>query len=130
MPQYTLQQFAEITGGTLQGKGNTVIEHLETDSRNINIWPGSIFIAIKGPRHDGHAHILELIEKGICSFLVERHAGRLLEQHKVNGVIVNNTVEAMQQIAAHYRNHLSMPVIGITGSNGTVSYTHLRAHET
>ena len=72
MPQITLEQIAEITGGTLTGDGSRLIDSLETDSRSIYPGEKKIFLAIRGQRHDGHTFIPELIERGIENFLAER----------------------------------------------------------
>jgi len=118
MPQLTLEKIAEITNGKHSGDSNQFIEFIETDSRNLYNGDRNIFIAIRGPRHDGHAYIPELIERGIKNFLVERveSIGKL--KRKINLVQVENSIDALQQLASWYRTNLKMPVIAITGSNG------------
>lgn len=118
MPQYTLHQLAVITGGKLIGDKNRVVDALETDSRTIRVDEKCMFIAIKGPRHDGHDHIPEMISKGIRNYLVEYVPPASKEIPGINYIVVSDTVESLQKIAAHYRSGLSMPVVAITGSNG------------
>ena len=71
------------------------------DSRNIISSPNTLFFAIRGQRHDGHYFIEELYDRGIQNFL-----------------LVKNSIEALQKLAAFHRNKFKYPVIGITGSNG------------
>lgn len=75
-----------------------------------------MFFAISGPNNDGHTYINELIDKGVRHFVVthipETAAG------KANFLVVENTLEALQKLAAYYRSLFDFPIIGITGSNG------------
>jgi alanine racemase len=118
MPQFTLQQLAKLTGGKLTGKGEQIIETLETDSRRITAVPKSIFVAINGIRHDGHRYIAELYQRGIKNFLIDDQNFSTNNLTGANFVVVRNTVAALQDIAAFYRKSLKMPVVAITGSNG------------
>ncbi len=93
---------------------------LLTDSRFLSQPSKTLFIAIKGERHDGHLFIKELMEKGVKSFIVSE------EWAKDNGVLLTkarfwvtaNPVKTLQEIAVNHRNQFDIPVIGITGSNG------------
>jgi UDP-N-acetylmuramyl pentapeptide synthase len=118
MPQYTLSQIAEVTNGKLIGAESIVIDTIETDSRKINTSQGSIFIAIKGLRHDGHMYIKELYQRGIKNFIAQNIPLGLRGQTELNFVLVKDSIEALQALASHYRKKLSMPVVAITGSNG------------
>lgn len=118
MPKLTLEKIAIITNGLLTGDGQHLIDALETDSRNNTQDENVLFIAIKGPRHDGHSFVPELIERGIKNFVTERDDVFGNERQRVNHIRVNNSIIALQQIAAWYRKNLKMPLIAITGSNG------------
>ncbi len=118
MPKITLKEIAAITKGELTGSSNHIIEMLETDSRNISIDDKSIFVAIKGLRHDGHDHISELYDRGLRNFLVAKSAQVKKPKKNVNLISVDDPVEALQQLAAYYRQRLKMPLVAITGSNG------------
>ena len=118
MPQITLEKIADVTKGVLTGDGDQVIEFLETDSRNINPGDEKIFIAIKGPRHDGHVFIPELIKTGVKNFLAEETDVLENAGNKVNYIRVKSSIAALQQLAGWYRESLHMPVVAITGSNG------------
>jgi Alr-MurF fusion protein len=118
MPKITLKQIALITHGMLTGNGDQIIEMMETDSRNLSIDEKSIFIAIKGLRHDGHNHINELYERGLRNFLVARSSRVNLPKKDVNIISVDDPIDALQKLASFQRQQLKMPVIAITGSNG------------
>ncbi|MBA4848815.1 bifunctional UDP-N-acetylmuramoyl-tripeptide:D-alanyl-D-alanine ligase/alanine racemase [Emticicia sp. BO119] len=100
-----------ITGATV----------LLTDSRFVSQPQQSIFFAIKGERHDGHNFIEELYEKGVREFVVEKKAASpdLNERFaEAKFWLVENGIRALQNLAAEHRRKYTIPVIGITGSNG------------
>ncbi len=92
------------------------IDSVSIDSRSLQNGPGTLFFAITGPNYDAHTYIGNLIENGVRSFVVT-HIPENLE-NKAVFLIVDNTLEALQQFAAYYRGLFDFPVIGITGSNG------------
>lgn len=75
-----------------------------------------MFFAISGPNNDGHTYINELIDKGVRHFVVT-HIPEIAAG-KANFLVVENTLEALQKLAAYYRSLFDFPIIGITGSNG------------
>jgi len=88
-----------------------------TDSRKAIPQDGSVFFAVSGEHHDGHQYIQTLYEAGIRQFVVEKDcpvqkftAGNFLK--------VDSSIQALQKIAAHHRAKFTLPVVGITGSNG------------
>lgn len=113
---YTLDHIARITRSASIVPAAQV-EHLLLDSRKIYSPATSLFFALKGPRRDGHQFIPELYRKGVRNFMVSSDVdtGAFPE---ANVVVVNDTLEALQQLAAWHRTQFNIPVIGITGSNG------------
>lgn len=91
--------------------------HLLTDSRKPVLHEGSCFFAITGERHDGHDYIRSLYESGIHQFVVEKNFP-LKNFSQSNVLLVDSAIEALQKIVAHHRAQFTIPVIGITGSNG------------
>jgi Alr-MurF fusion protein len=115
---YTIQHIATITRGAARLANNeSVIEQLLLDSRKVYSPGTSLFIAIKGARRDGHAFIKDIYNKGVRNFIISE-AVTVDEFTGANFITVENTLTALQQIAAHHRKHFSTPIIGITGSNG------------
>lgn len=93
------------------------VEHLLLDSRKAFSPTTSLFFAIVSSRRDGHDFIGELYRKGVRSFVVSRSFDEPVFKD-ATFIQVNDTVEALQQIAAYHRAQFDIPVIGITGSNG------------
>ena len=118
MPQITLQKIADITHGKLYGMGGETVVNLETDSRRITSASDSIFVAIKGLRHDGHRFIPDIYQRGIKNFLIDNPGFSFSTFPNANFIVVENATSALQELAASYRATLKMPVVAITGSNG------------
>lgn len=111
-------QLNEILNGTvLQLSVDRVVENLILDSRKAIIGEGSVFFAIKGTHHDGHAYIDSLYKSGLRQFIVEYDVV-VTKYPEANFLQVHSSINALQEIAAHHRRKFSIPVIGITGSNG------------
>ena len=116
----TLQQIAQACGGKLVCPEGQTIPDTEAacvviDSRQIE--QDGIFIATKGERVDGHSFIPQVFEKGalgvVCEELPEVLPGVCIQ--------VEDSFRALQDIAASYREQLTIPVVGITGSVGKTS---------
>jgi len=112
-------QLEKITGGkNLSLHSNDLIATLAIDSRKVTGLQDVLFLAIEGERHDGHQYIHELYQKGVRQFVIERPVNNIHELEKANIIQVTSSIDALQKIAAHHRQEFSIPVIGITGSNG------------
>lgn len=116
---YTFQRISAAVNeaNVLAPQPGLVIQKLCIDTRKL-VSPGyTLFIALKGMRQDGHQYIQQAYNKGVRSFLVQ--AGFDTEGFPdSNFIVVENTVTALQEIAAWHRQQFNLPVIGITGSNG------------
>jgi len=128
---YTIEEITSITNGTVRGDSKAIVNSLFIDSRNHFNENNVLFIAIKGDFNDGHEYLIELYEKGLRNFIIERTAreklipkvrffkkNKSLQFIEANIIVVENAVVALQKIAAHHRRKFDIPVIGITGSNG------------
>lgn len=108
------------------------IRHLLTDSRQLGNEPdATLFFALKTDKNDGAKYIPQLIERGVKAFVVEQSSldqlaelARLAELAKLAQLaelvflVVEDSLAALQQLAAYKRSLYTGPVIGITGSNG------------
>lgn len=99
-----------------EAKSSDRIEHISIDSRSLENSKKTLFFALKGPNNDGHKHIKELISNGVCYFVVQKIPEGVA--NKAHFLVVENTLAALQKLAAHYRQTFKFPIIGITGSNG------------
>ncbi|WP_131776452.1 UDP-N-acetylmuramoyl-tripeptide--D-alanyl-D-alanine ligase [Legionella impletisoli] len=91
------------------------------DSRQVN--PGSLFIAIKGERFDGHDFIKEAITQGAAAVVCQRKA----ELVNVPQLVVQDTLMALADIARYHRSKFTCGVIALTGSNGKTSVKEMIA---
>ena len=101
----------------MQQTGNPSIAHLVFDSRSISFADKSLFFSLHTGQQDGHRFISDAYRKGVVNFIVDKEVS-VPDLPEANVLLVGNTLEALQQLAAFHRSHFQIPVIGITGSNG------------
>jgi UDP-N-acetylmuramoyl-tripeptide--D-alanyl-D-alanine ligase len=87
------------------------------DSRTIN--PGDLFFALKGPSHDGHSYVKQVLDAGAAGAVVEREF--TLPDAAAPLLRVEDTLAALQQTASWARSQYNGTVIGVTGSAGKTS---------
>jgi alanine racemase len=115
--QYHISQIASIIKGQIITSGeDVVVRELLTDTRRAVFPESSLFFALRGDRRDGHSFIKEAFKKGIRNFIVGHPPEDTLTGSNI--ILVGDVLEALQRLAAHHRSQYSIPVIGITGSNG------------
>ena len=113
-------KIAELTGAKIISFHSEIqLQYLLLDSRKINAPALSLFFAIKGIRHDGHQFIPSLYQKGVRCFIIES-GGEINYSNfpEANFWEVPKSIVALQQIVTEHRKKFTIPVIGITGSNG------------
>ena len=92
---------------------------VSTDTRQIT--PGSIFFALKGDKFNANEFAAEALEKGASYVVIDEEKFRKDDRY----LVVPNVLEALQKVARHHRDQLSIPVIGLTGSNGKTTSKEL-----
>ena len=112
----------------IQFKGtpdNREISFITYDSRKVK--PGTLFVAISGMQTDGHEFIPQAIENGAVAILSN---GRSPKTKAVPILQVKDPRLAMSQISAQFYGNPSekMNIVGITGTNGKTSITHILHH--
>ena len=117
---YSPQQIAEITNSKFTGGTFQKVNFFLNDSRSLQTPNESLFIALKTTRNNGHNFIPDLIEKGVKSFLIQENEFDVSKYKNtdVAFIISENPLKAIQALAAYHRKQFTIPVIGITGSNG------------
>jgi len=92
---------------------------LSTDTRRIT--PNSIFFALKGENFDANKFAAEALNMGARYVVIDNPV------YKTNDrmLLVNNSLEALQQLAQYHRRQLGLPVIALTGSNGKTTTKEL-----
>jgi len=117
---YTITELVEILRpiGTLISDKGLQIHTLAFDSRKLRNGESSLFFALKGLR-DGHQFLDEAFSQGVRNFVVSEQ--NLLDSERLPGanfLLVRDTLDAMQVLAAFHRSLFHYPVLAITGSNG------------
>ncbi|WP_114495737.1 UDP-N-acetylmuramoyl-tripeptide--D-alanyl-D-alanine ligase [Fontibacillus phaseoli] len=109
-----LAEIAAMCGGYVANAGDSdlIIEGVVTDSRKIT--PGCLFIPLAGERFDGHDFAGDCLQAGAAAVLWAAPK----ETPPGPGIIVEDTLEAMQALAKSYLAACGTKVVGITGSNG------------
>ncbi len=116
--QYTIKEIAEIIKGKEEFSApERRVTRLLTDSRSLSFPEETIFFAIKTKNGNGHKYIKGLYNKGVRNFIVNNTEG-LEGLTGANFIIVDDSLAALQTLAAHHRSLFDIPVIGITGSDG------------
>ncbi len=96
---------------------------LSDDSRRIA--PGALFVALRGTRDDGHAFVIDAVAAGASAVVVEEP----LALGPTPQIIVPQTIRAASRLADRFYGSpsRSLPVAGITGTNGKTTTTYLLA---
>ena len=117
MKNMTLALAAKACGGRLCGvyDENTELGRAVIDSRAVE--PGDLFVAYKGEKVDGHDFIASAFDRGAACCLAQRVP--LGETRPI--LLVEDVQRALERIAAAYRDILTLPLVGITGSVGKTS---------
>ena len=120
MIELTLNEILEATGGRARAplpEGR--IADITLDSRAVS--DGSVFVALKGERADGHDFVKGLEGRALCA-VVEREVDADIPQ-----IIVGSTYRAVGAIGAYIREKSGVTVVGVTGSVGKTSVKELTA---
>ena len=114
-PSISLDELLAATGGRLlKPTAITSIAGASVDSRHVS--PGSVFVALRGERVDGHRFVAEAVRGGVAATLVERPVEGI--EGDVAIVLVPDALHALQELAAWWRGRSAVRVVGITGSTG------------
>jgi alanine racemase len=109
----------KITNGrNLLYSNDLQIVSLCVDSRKATSDEGTLFFAIRGERNDGHDYLHSLYKMGVRQFVIESSLEDPESFAGANIIHVSSSIQALQSIVAFHRSQFSIPVVGITGSNG------------
>ena len=92
---------------------------IATDTRRIE--PGSLFFALRGATFDGNKFAAEALAKGAAYAVVDDPAAAADERI----VLVDNVLEALQELAREHRRALGIPILAVAGSNGKTTTKEL-----
>ncbi|MEE4197016.1 MAG: UDP-N-acetylmuramoyl-tripeptide--D-alanyl-D-alanine ligase [Bacteroidales bacterium] len=94
---------------------------ITTDSRVVK--RDGLFFALKGEHFDGNAYARQAIDHGCAYAIIDNPSFKQGEQF----ILVRDVLTTLQLLANYHRQHLDIPVIGITGSNGKTTTKELIA---
>src|SRR5262249_31959642 len=99
---------------------------ISIDSRTAGA--GELFIAIHGPRHDGHDHVPGALASGAVGAVVaERQLGRYPDEVRGRCIPVADTFKALQRLATAVRENWGGKIAGVTGSVGKTTTKEILA---
>lgn len=112
--KFLLSDIAEICGGRLCGC-DMEVSSVITDSRSCAVTSEAMFVAINGLNHDAHDFVESMLSRGTRAFMVEREMSLPSD---CGAVVVEDSLTALQRLAAYNRSRFEGLVVAITGSNG------------
>ena len=115
---YKISDITRIIGATRKGCEDANINWLLIDSRSLSFPEETLFFAIKTNKNDGHKYIDDLYKKGVKNFVVSEIPFEMQSYKLCNFLIVDDTLQALQTLAAYNRAQYNIPIVSITGSNG------------
>ena len=117
-PNYNVKDISEIIAlNAVLRDPDQLIAHLLTDSRKIFDPSTTIFFALNAKR-DAHQYIAPLYEIGVRCFVISQNQFDISIFPDANFIWVEDSLAALQKLAAFHRQQFKYPIIGITGSNG------------
>jgi UDP-N-acetylmuramoyl-tripeptide--D-alanyl-D-alanine ligase len=122
----TLQQIQNMieVKNNISSFQDVTIHGVTIDSRKIQ--PGNLFIPFKGEHSDGHKYVEAALKSGAAAALWQKDVPNPPANLPI--LIVEDTLEAIQELARSYRNELHVKVVGITGSNGKTTVKDMTAN--
>ena len=116
---YTIEEVTTLIGAHRYGTAEASIGFLLTDSRSLCFAEETLFFALTTSRNDGHRYIADLHRRGVRNFVVQHlPADYATTYADSNFLKVTGVLQALQRLAERHRDDYSIPVVGITGSNG------------
>lgn len=116
---YSIEKVAALTGAHRYGTAEASIDWLLTDSRSLAFPETTLFFAIRTRLGDGHKYIPDLYRRGVRNFVVGEVPPQAAERYpQANFLLVVSPLKALQRLAERHRDEYTLPVIGVTGSNG------------
>ena len=123
---FSVAELAAATYGRIVGDGSLAVSGISTDSRSVVT--GELFVPLRGEHFDGHDYLAQVAAAGVSVCLAEE---RWLKQHELPAtltcVAVKDSLRALGDLAAAYRQRFEPLVIGVTGSNGKTTTKEMLA---
>jgi UDP-N-acetylmuramoyl-tripeptide--D-alanyl-D-alanine ligase len=114
------QAHALLPTSGLVGDGSIVFQRVHSDTRTLKA--GDLFVALRGARFDGNDFLLQACAAGAVGAIAERGLSSELP-----GLLVSDSLAALQQLAGAWRARLHLTLIAVAGSNGKTTVTQMTA---
>ncbi len=124
-PRFTPREIAAATGGRWLGAPPAELAGVSTDTRTLA--PASLFVALRGDRHDAHDFLAEAGRAGAAAAVVAESRAAALSGTGLPLVAVPDTLAALGALARFHRQRFDLPVVGVTGSNGKTTTREMLA---
>ncbi len=115
-----LHEVAQALGATAAGP-DIEFTAVSTDTRRLP--KGALFVALRGPRYDGHVFAAQALEEGAAAVMVQADAGLDLAP----ALVVPDTRLALGRLAAWHRGRQAAKLVAVTGSNGKTTVKEMTA---
>jgi UDP-N-acetylmuramoyl-tripeptide--D-alanyl-D-alanine ligase len=126
--RWTIAQVADALGARAGAGLDPVawVAGVSIDSRTLR--SGELFVAIHGPRHDGHDHVPSALGRGaIAAVVAEPQAHRYGDAVRHRCIVVQDTFEALKRLARAVREAWGGKIAGVTGSVGKTTTKEILA---
>ncbi|MCD6338168.1 MAG: UDP-N-acetylmuramoyl-tripeptide--D-alanyl-D-alanine ligase [Verrucomicrobia bacterium] len=108
------------------GPADRPVRAVGTDSRRLA--PGDLFVALPGPRYDGHDFVRAALEAGAAAAVVQRDRMKALgDLPQGRLLVVEDSYRALADLASEIRRRFRGPVVAVAGSNGKTSFKEMLA---
>ena len=118
---WSAAEAAQATGGELHGDWRA--DGVSIDSRTLT--PGDLFVALKGPNHDGHDHVGQALNAQAAAAMVERAPD--VGSAETSLLIVPDSLEGLSDLAKAARARSSARIVAVTASVGKTGSKELIA---
>ena len=127
MAEFTMAEVLAATGAKLLREvEERVFTGVSTDTRTIQA--GNLFLALEGKNFDGHKFTMQACQNGARGVIVSKERGDVEALPDTAVMLVEGgTLKALQNLAKFHRRRFSIPVVGVTGSNGKTTTKELIA---
>ncbi len=117
MMEYSAIQILEaVSGSWISGDQSKTFNGISIDSRTVK--KGQLFVCVSGDRFDSHDFILDVMQKEVAGIIV-KSKDKIPNKKSASFVIqVNDTVQALQNLAEFHRSQFDVSILAITGTNG------------
>ncbi len=108
------------------GDPSFLVSGYSIDSRTVR--PDELFVALRGPRFDGHDFVASALEAGAASAVIDKHrVSSLPESLRPRLIGVQDTIAALQELARAVRREWGGPILAISGSTGKTTTKEILA---